>query len=241
MHRRIAIVAVATLQPGGVAAGHLAVGPAVVVRVRAGAARLPGADSGRAHVAGRAVAAVVARARDGQVGAAAGGVAGVGGAVVALVAQGGPRRRADAAHAPVPHRAWVAVAAETALRREHTAGRRVAAVVGAGVVVVAGDQLAGNAARARTLVEDRAGVVIVAGRADHHGVMNTRRVDSVVERARISVVARGTDELGFRRRLAAGAAWPRLVFRRGRRRQRGDGCEQRCERAGAAQPPPGAR
>src|SRR5439155_1075133 len=139
------------------------------------------ADAGRAHVVRRARVAVVARVgvvrvrAAGRRDAAPGrGVAGLDAVARVTVVAADVRAEADAARAHVVGRARVAVVArDGGVGRVHTADRGVAAVVGAGVRVVAdgrrprqarpGGGVAGLDAGARV-------VVVARGRCPSHAV-----------------------------------------------------------------------
>src|SRR5262249_7305340 len=181
---------VAVLAGRGVVGVEAAAGPitgVVGARIAVVAEELADAGPTLAGVVHRAGVAVVAGHSGVRVFAAGGGVAGVVGAEVAVVAIGCRAADARAGHAGVPRGAGVAIVAGRGVG-DVQADARGAAVVGAGVTVVA--ERMGHAGARLTGVAGRAGVTVVAGGGVVHVQAAEHRVAAVVG-ARIAVVAVG--------------------------------------------------
>ena len=155
-----------------------------------------GADLGTARVAEPGLAEVAVRARIAVVAGQhiVGGlatldcVAEIARAGIAVIAGLGASGHAPAALAAVEHRAHVAIATNPSVGSMLAALLRVAAVVGAGVAVVAADQLAGLALAARAHVAQGADAAVVT----RCGVGRRRAADGWVATiccARVFIVA----------------------------------------------------
>src|SRR5439155_715295 len=195
---RVAIIAGGTVRLGGIGArAGLRVADAGLVALVGGAAHDragPGAGAGPAGVVLGAGVAVVARAGDVRVHAAARGIAGVPGADVAVIAVGRWPADARPARAGVVGRAGATVVAGRRVVDVDAALDRIAGVVGARVAVVAVRSGAADAVSRGASIGGRAGVAVGAG-----GPVGLRRIRADTARGiagpgEVTLVLGGADD-----------------------------------------------
>ena len=208
--RRADVAVAATSRVGGKNAACVAVALVVCARVAVVAGHGPagGTDADAAHIAGRAGVAVVAGQRVVRVDAAGLRVAAVIRAQIPIAACLGSARLAAALGAGVDQRASVAVGAGSAVGDREAPLERVAAVVCAGVAIIADHQ------RAALACATLAGIVLAADAAvlARLGVVRRRAASvgvAAVVGARVAVVA----DLGGARLANSGLAGVRCGAR----------------------------
>jgi len=155
----------------------------VVTRQR----RTADAASLATDVCRRAGVPIRARHIDGRVDAPLEGFADICGARVAVIAIDGPHRYADPLPAHVEVGARVSILAVGLVRREHAPDLRIAAVIGAAVLVVAHEGVSAHALSFHARVVQGARVA-VAARPDCTLVGTAAVAQAAVYRARVSVV-----------------------------------------------------
>jgi len=158
----------------------------IVARLRRSPVALPHA----AGISGRARIAIVARTRVVGMGAAGRRIAGIVRAKISVVARLCLSSDARSIVADIIVRTEIPVVTRTGVGSEDAPGRRVACVVGAGILVGAIARPFSSAKAFMTDVVRRAGVTVIAGRRVVGVDASSGRIASIVG-ARVRVVAVG--------------------------------------------------